>query len=273
MDKVSIEIAFARVMEDGMNRRWLRSMTFLAAFLLMAATFTVGVRSVAAQEATPVDGLGEILVHPAHIHSGTCDDLGGVVFPLNDVIMLVDDATIDTDVDATPQPGVDPDVTLDIDATPIDGTPPADDDFAGTPDPDFPLDIGTPVVEVDDTADTDIGETDATPVIDDTAAADATPSIIDETEADAGFFTIVDASLEEILAEPHAINVHESPENIQNYIACGDITGEPVDGQLEIELQELNDSGYSGMALLQENLDGTTTVILALERTDGATTS
>lgn len=130
-----------------------------------------------AQQATPTPAPA----HPAHIHSGTCDTLGDVVFPLEN---------------ATDQPP-------------------------------------------------------ATPVTDTASGAES---------AAASSTTIVEAPLDDILAAEHAINVHESAENIDVYIACGDITGSPTEGTLEIELQELNDSGYSGTAMLVDNGDGTTTV-------------
>ncbi len=95
---------------------------------------------------------------------------------------------------------------------------------------------------------------DATPV----------PGAVDETTIVSGSTTIVEASLDDILAEEHAINVHQSPENIDVYIACGDLTGTPTDGELQIELQELNNSGYVGEAQLQDNEDGTTTVTVVL---------
>jgi hypothetical protein len=79
----------------------------------------------------------------------------------------------------------------------------------------------------------------------------------------------VDGSLEDILAAEHAINVHLSPEQIDVYIACGDITGEPTDGQLEIMLEEQNESGFEGMATLMDNGDGTTTVDVMLTMSDG----
>jgi hypothetical protein len=82
--------------------------------------------------------------------------------------------------------------------------------------------------------------------------------------------TMVEASLEDILAAEHAINVHESAENIENYIACGDITGTADGGQLQITLDELNDSGYQGMAMLMEAGDDTTRVdIWLMQREDG----
>ncbi len=73
--------------------------------------------------------------------------------------------------------------------------------------------------------------------------------------------TTVAASLADIVAGGHAINVHESAENIGNYIACGDIGGTMMgDSDLAIGLGTLNDSGYSGIARLHDNGDGTTTV-------------
>jgi hypothetical protein len=35
--------------------------------------------------------------------------------------------------------------------------------------------------------------------------------------------TTVPASLQMLLASPHAINVHASPENVKTYVSCGDI--------------------------------------------------
>jgi plastocyanin len=108
----------------------------------------------------------------------------------------------------------------------------------------------------------------ATPGAD--AGAAATPEA-DMGEVVAESTTTVEAPLADILAAPHAINVHESAENIQNYIACGDLSGEPEDGRLEIDLAELNDSGLSGMATLEEDGDGATTVSVMVMRADAAT--
>ena len=70
--------------------------------------------------------------------------------------------------------------------------------------------------------------------------------------------TSVELSLDDILAAPHAINIHESPENAQNYIACGDIGGIVVEDSLYIGLNEQNDSGYHGVAVLERDDDQTT---------------
>ena len=65
--------------------------------------------------------------------------------------------------------------------------------------------------------------------------------------------TIVDMPLQEIIDGGHAINVHLSADEIDTYIACGDIGGAVLtdeDGRQEliIGLGELNDSGHHGVA-------------------------
>jgi plastocyanin len=79
--------------------------------------------------------------------------------------------------------------------------------------------------------------------------------------------TTVQADLNTIVSGGHAINVHESAENIGNYIACGNIGGTMMGSDLAIGLGELNGSGYSGVATLHDNGDGTTTVSVYLTET------
>jgi hypothetical protein len=63
--------------------------------------------------------------------------------------------------------------------------------------------------------------------------------------------TTVPLTLDEMLATPHAINVHLSADEIGTYIACGDIGGPALpDGSLAIGLHELNGSGFFGIASL-----------------------
>lgn len=77
--------------------------------------------------------------------------------------------------------------------------------------------------------------------------------------------TTVQMALSDIVGGEHAINVHESAENIGNYIACGDIGGAMVgSNSLLFGIAQLNDSGYSGIASLVDNGDGTTTVYVYL---------
>ncbi len=135
------------------------------------AVMLVGASSTLAQQATPVASpVAAPSGQPAHIHSGTCDTLGNVVFPLNDV---------------------------------------TGSGLAG------------------------------------------------EVEWSV---SRVDATLETILATPHAINVHESAANIGTYIACGNVAGTVSGTDLFIGLSELNGSGHTGIAWLHDNGDGTTTI-------------
>jgi len=168
------------------NRRFAPIAIFLAAFALMAGMLG----SALAQDATPAAAMA----HPGHIHTGTCDTLGDVVFPLSDTVAVDASATPEAMMAATPAAG--------------------------------------------------------------------------EGEVVAEGTSTVEVALEDILAAEHAINLHESAENIGNYIACGDVVGEPVDGMLTIELLELNGSGYMGQAMLMDNGDGTTEVVVMLMESD-----
>jgi plastocyanin len=82
--------------------------------------------------------------------------------------------------------------------------------------------------------------------------------------------TTVAAPLADLLASPFAINVHESAENIGNYIACGTIGGALIGtSDVAFGLSELNGSGYSGVATLHDNGDGTTAVSVYLTEAGG----
>jgi hypothetical protein len=76
--------------------------------------------------------------------------------------------------------------------------------------------------------------------------------------------TTVQTDLNSLVSGQFAINVHESAANIGNYIACGDIGGMMMGSDLAMGLGELNGSGYSGVAWLHDNGDGTTTVYVFL---------
>jgi plastocyanin len=89
-------------------------------------------------------------------------------------------------------------------------------------------------------------------------------------------YTLVNAPLDKIVNGDTAINIHESKDKIQNYIACGDIGGQVMTmpgmegGVLTIGLKELNDSGYSGVAVLRAHGDQTAVVIYLAEGLSGA---
>jgi plastocyanin len=134
----------------------------MAAATAMSASLGAPVRAQDAGEAP----------HPIHIHAGTCDNLGDVVFPLTDVKLNT-----------------------------------AGESFGSQ---------AIPVEESD---------------------------------------TEVAVTLNDLLSAPHAINIHESADAIQNYIACGNIGGRVVDGDLEVGLREINGSGHYGVAKLDGDDD------------------
>ncbi len=77
-----------------MSKQFIASVAVLAAAFMLMAGYFVSAGSIGAQgaDATPA---GESAPHPAHIHSGTCAELGDVIFPLNDVMA--------TDLTASPE--------------------------------------------------------------------------------------------------------------------------------------------------------------------------
>ena len=190
-----------------MSRRWFVPTAIFAAVLMVAMSAVLGARSITAQDtASPEASPSAMAPHPAHIHLGTCDTLGEVVFPLPDV--------------AAPS----------MDGSPVaDASPTAADSLA------------SPTAGM--------GEV-----------------VAESTTENIG------ASLADIVAGGHAINVHESVENIGNYIACGDIVGDATGTELTIALEELNDSGVMGQATLTDNGDGTTTVVVELMKVDDMAT-
>lgn len=196
-----------------MSKRFMASVAVLAAALMVMSGYFVSSGSISAQGAVATPA-GESTPHPAHIHTGTCAELGDVVFPLNDV------AAVDPAASPAPANGTEPTAAASQS----------------------------------------------------TAAASSEGGMLEGGIADvvAESTTTVDVTLSDIISGEHAINVHESGENIQNYIACGDITGVETGG-LQIELAELNDSGYEGLATLTNNGDDTTTVTIVLTRSNTGT--
>ncbi len=187
-----------------MSKRFVASVAVLVAAFMVMAGYVASSGAISAQgtDATPAEDGGAVTPHPAHIHLGTCDELGDVVFPLNDVTALgVEGASPEAITQSTP-------------------------------------------VTVEDAA---------------------------EGEVVARSTTVVEAPLADIISGGHAINVHESAENIQNYIACGDIMGTETDGELQVDLGELNESGYTGQATLTDNGDTSTTVMVTLMRSETGT--
>jgi plastocyanin len=88
----------------------------------------------------------------------------------------------------------------------------------------------------------------------------------DEAVVAEAAFTNIPLTLEEMTASDHAVKVHLSREQIDVYLACGDIGGTLAeDGALIVGLKELDGSGYTGIAYLRPLPNGTTdtSVIIA----------
>jgi plastocyanin len=80
-------------------------------------------------------------------------------------------------------------------------------------------------------------------------------------------FTVIPQSLDELLATDHALKVHLSKEQIQIYLACGDIGGTvDTNGALIVGMKELDNSGYTGIAYLAPAGDGGTSVSVLIAK-------
>ncbi len=150
---------------------------------LLIASLAVGGMSAAviAQVATPEATPTGPVSRPAHIHTGSCEEVGEVIQPLEDLVAPV---------------GV---------------------------------------------------------------AAGQAEAVVAETS-----FTSVPLTLDAILAADHVINIHMSADQIDLYIACGEIGGVlDANGALVIGLGEMEGSGFSGIAFLSPGADGASTDISA----------
>ena len=79
-----------------------------------------------------------------------------------------------------------------------------------------------------------------------------------------------DVTFDELFETSHAINVHESAENIDVYIACGDIGGVVADDEVYIPLYTQNDSGYFGIAKISKDDDSFDVEITLAQPQDAA---
>jgi hypothetical protein len=75
-----------------------------------------------------------------------------------------------------------------------------------------------------------------------------------------GSLTKVSLAITDLIGQPHSIAVHASADDIDTVIACGDIGGLPMGTQFPVGLAEVNGSGTWGVAILQDNGDGTTQI-------------
>jgi hypothetical protein len=65
----------------------------------------------------------------------------------------------------------------------------------------------------------------------------------------------VELPFDDVLAESHSVVVHLSEEEIQTNISCGEVGGVVIDDKLVIALHSVNDSGYTGIAILEKDGD------------------
>ena len=179
--------------------RWGLLVAVLSAVALFGGLVSAPRLAIAQDSASPMAGESEHN-HPAHIHTGTCDAVGEVVFPLNNVVSGDDMSS-----------------------------PAAEMEHSGTP---------------------EAGMTDEMEEHEDTVAEST---------------TTITTTFDELMAAEHVINIHESEENIGNYITCGAITGTVENAELELTLNAMNDSGWEGEAELYDNGDGTIDVTVRLK--------
>jgi hypothetical protein len=84
---------------------------------------------------------------------------------------------------------------------------------------------------------------------------------------------LIDMPLHELLDGAYAVNVHKSAEEIDVYIACGDIGGVIMPGdegedEIRFVLKELNSSGHTGVVFLEAEGDQTEVNIMLIEPDD-----
>jgi hypothetical protein len=80
-----------------------------------------------------------------------------------------------------------------------------------------------------------------------------------------GSVTIVESALSDLVASAHAIVVHRSQAEMDDYLVCGDIGGVMVGpDELPVALAPVGLSPWSGIALLDDDGRGTTTVTVSL---------
>lgn len=86
-----------------------------------------------------------------------------------------------------------------------------------------------------------------------------------------GSVTTADVPLTDIIDGGHVVMVHKSAEEVDVYVAGGDIGGTMMGANdLVVGLKELNESSLSGIAILHDNGDETTTISVYLtSRDDG----
>jgi hypothetical protein len=89
-----------------------------------------------------------------------------------------------------------------------------------------------------------------------TPAMGPTPAMLLEASV-----TTVPMAYADLFTAPHSIVVHHSADDMGTYLVCGDIGGPEMGAtDIAIGLGAVGDSGYTGIATLHDDGDGTTSV-------------
>ncbi len=88
------------------------------------------------------------------------------------------------------------------------------------------------------------------------------PPVLTTTE------TSIDAKFDDLVNKdnPHVLIVHQSADQFDTYIACGELGGPVQDDQLVVGLRPMNNSGFAGTALLKKDGDKTTSNLYLTEQ-------
>ena len=233
-----------------------RATGILAASL--AGVFALGTAATVAQDTSSDTS------RPASIHLGTCDSPGDVVAELRDlVVMFDDDDDDDGQDDGSGSSGTDSSTPVSLPGSGDDG---GGDDTTDDQGGDDTTDDGGG----DDNADDQGGDDDSDDGGDDDSGRQLPNTLAFQSSGGGEFVGADDASVVEgsedsdvdvdlatLLAEPHVIAVFES-DGSDTIIACGSIGGfvsADDDDDLAVGLRQQNDSGFAGVALLDDDDD------------------
>jgi hypothetical protein len=88
------------------------------------------------------------------------------------------------------------------------------------------------------------------------------PPVLTTTE------TSIDANFDDLVNKdnPHVLIVHQSADQFDTYIACGELGGPVQDDQLVVALRPENNSGFAGTALIKKDGDKTTSNLYLTEQ-------
>ena len=226
---------------------------------------------------------GAVAAQPIHIHSGTCDTLGGVELPLTAVAAGVSVTTVDSSLQAL----LDGEFAINVHESPENagnyvscGTIEGGSDGGSAAMAGDSGDLVIPVGELNSSGQTGIatlsamgGQTKVVVSISSGAAGVSQPIHVHSgtcdtlggveypltAVSDGSSVTVIDVALSSLKGGANAINVHLSGDEVGTYVACGDI---PAEGSsVTIALDELNGSGQPGLATLIESGSQTTVIV------------